>query len=431
MPLNAPQPAQTAAKTPATAVKAAPASPAEPTVMSPATVALALALLLGLQPITTDLYLPALPLLARDLAAPMPAVQLTMSALLLAFGLAQLVAGPLADRHGRRPVLLWGLSLYTLASVGATLAPGIEWLVAWRAAQGLGLAASVVCARAMVRDLYEPSQGAHVMSRGLSGLGLIAIVAPGLGGLMAATAGWRAALGLVALAGLITLAYVVWRLPETLAQRNPQALAPGPLLASLRSVAAHPTFRAWTALISATYGGLFVFLAGSSFVYIGALGLPAWGYGLAMASCSAAYLAGTFLCRHLLPRLGLAGTVRRGGWFTLAGGLGLLALGLSDTRQVAPVLLAHWLYTFGHGIHQPCGQSGAVGAFPQAAGVASALSGFALALTAFFTGLWMGQAMDGSLRMLSFGVAAFAVLTTTVAWTLVQRHGEHFSRPPA
>ena len=399
--------------------------------LSPGRVALALALLLGLQPITTDLYLPALPLLAADLAAPMASVQLTMSALLLAFGLAQLVAGPLADRHGRRPVLLWGLGLYTAASVGAAGAADITWLIAWRAAQGLGLAASVVCARAMVRDLYPPNEGAHVMSRGLSGLGLIAILAPGLGGWMAATAGWRAALGLVAGAGMLTLLYVWRALPESIVQRNPQALALGPLWRNLKQVAGHPAFRAWTALISATYGGLFVFLAGSSFVYIGALGLTAWGYGLAMATCSAAYLAGTFLCRHWLQRHGLAGTVRRGGVFTLAGGLGLLALGLTDTRHIAPVLLAHWLYTFGHGIHQPCGQAGAVGAFPRQAGVASALSGFALALTAFLTGLWMGQAMDGSLHMLSVGVAAFALLTTLVAWTLVQRHGEQFAARPA
>ncbi|MFD2452130.1 MFS transporter [Ideonella paludis] len=137
-------------------------------------VALALALLLGLQPITTDLYLPALPLLARDLAAPMASVQLTMSALLLSFGMAQLVMGPLSDRFGRRPVLLGGLFLYSVASLGCALAPSIHTLIGLRALQGAGLAAAVVCARAMVRDLYEPHQGAQVMSKGLSGLGLIA-----------------------------------------------------------------------------------------------------------------------------------------------------------------------------------------------------------------------------------------------------------------
>jgi DHA1 family bicyclomycin/chloramphenicol resistance-like MFS transporter len=159
--------------------------------MSPATVVLALGLLLGLQPVTTDLYLPALPLLAADLQAAMPAAQLTMSALLLAFGLGQLLMGPLSDRFGRRPVLLGGLSLHALGGLGAALAPDIGLLIAMRAVQGLGLAASVVCGRAMVRDLYEPHEGAPVMSKGLSGLGMIACASPILGGMLATHLGWR------------------------------------------------------------------------------------------------------------------------------------------------------------------------------------------------------------------------------------------------
>jgi DHA1 family bicyclomycin/chloramphenicol resistance-like MFS transporter len=308
--------------------------------MSPVVVVLALALLLGLQPITTDLYLPALPLLARDLHAPMAGVQLTMSVLLLAFGFGQLTMGPVSDRFGRRPVLLGGLGLYTLASVAATVAPDITVLIAMRAVQGVGMAASVVCARAMVRDLYEPHQGAHVMSRGLSGLGLIAILAPTVGGLIAAWLGWRGALGLVSVLGAGMGLFIALKVPETARALNPQALALRPLLANFSAVMANASFRAWALLVTFTYAGLFVLLAGSSFVYTGPLGLPAWGYGLAMASASMAYLIGTFLCRRWLPRLGLPGTVRIGGAFTLAGGSLMLLLGLADVRHPAPGLLA-------------------------------------------------------------------------------------------
>ena len=221
--------------------------------------------------------------------------------------------------------------------------------------------------------------------------------------------------------------FIALKVPETARALNPHALALGPLLANFRTVLGNATFRAWATLVTFTYAGLFVLLAGSSFVYTGPLGVPPWGYGLAMASASVSYLLGTFLCRRWLPRLGLAGTVRIGGAFTLAGGSLMLALGLTDVRHVAPVLLAHWLYSFGHGIHQPCGQSGAVGPFPRMAGTASALAGFMLSLTAFGVGLWMGQAMDGSLKMWSVGVFVAAVATTTVAWTLVQRDGEHLA----
>lgn len=400
-----------------------PVSTARPGGLSPGLVALALALLLGLQPVTTDLYLPALPLLARDLAAPMSLAQLTMSALLLSFGLAQLVMGPVSDRFGRRPVLLGGLALYSAASLAAALAPDIHTLIAARVVQGAGLAASVVCARAMVRDLFEPHEGAQVMARGLSGLGVIAILAPFSGGLLAAWAGWRAALGAVTAVGVVTLAFVVWRLPETAPRLNPSALDGRALAKSFSEVARHPAFRAWTALISSTYAGLFVLLAGSSFVYIGNFGLPAWAYGLAMASASLSYLCGTLWCRRLLRLHGLPGAVKRGAFFTLAGGAGMLALALGPTPPVLAVLACHWLFTFGHGVHQPCGQAGAVSAFPQQAGVASALSGFVLALTAFLVGLWLGGHMTGALLPLAGALCAASVVTSLIAWTLVQRHG--------
>jgi DHA1 family bicyclomycin/chloramphenicol resistance-like MFS transporter len=371
--------------------------------------AFALALLLGLQPVTTDVYLPALPMLARDLGAPMSAAQLTMSALILAFGLAQLFWGPVADRLGRRPVLITGLLLYTAASIGSVLAGSIGWLVVWRVLQGATMAAAVVCARAIVRDLYEPLEGARVMSLALSGLGVIAIAGPVLGGVVAAF-------------GALTLAFVAWRLPETLLHKNPDATRAGPLLAQWGQIARHPTFIAWTLLVSATYGGLFTILAGSSFTYIDVLGLsPGW-YGLAMASGSLSYLGGTFVCRRWIVRHGIRGAVARGGGFTLAGGVLIVALALAGVHSVWAIVVPQWLFAFGHGIHQPCGQAGAVGPFPRAAGAASALAGFVLAITAFGIGLWLGQALDGTVLPYALGIGFWSVATATVAWTLVQRH---------
>jgi DHA1 family bicyclomycin/chloramphenicol resistance-like MFS transporter len=388
-----------------------------------AVAALSLALLLGLQPVVTDLYLPALPQLARDLDAPMAATQLTMSALILAFGLAQLVWGPVADRWGRRPVLLGSLALFTLASVGAALAPTIGVLVAWRAAQGAAMAAAVVCARAMVRDLYEPQQGAHVMSKGLSGLGVIALASPLIGGALAAAGGWRAALATVALAVAAVFVFV-WRvLPETNRRLDPQATRVGPLARTAARVLRHPTFVAWASLVAATYGGLFTILASSAFVYIEVLGLSPALYGVALGSGSVSYLVGTFVCRRWLMRHGLTGAVRRGAAFTLAGGVSMAALAATGVASVWAVLLPQWLFAFGHGIHQPCGQAGAVGPFPQSAGVASAIAGFVLAATAFAVGLWLGVALDGTVRPMAYTLCFWSVATALVGWTLVQRHG--------
>ncbi|HJV61513.1 MAG TPA: Bcr/CflA family efflux MFS transporter, partial [Albitalea sp.] len=261
--------------------------------MSPAVVVIMLALLLGIQPITTDLYLPSLPTLGRDLHASVSATQLTLSALIICFGFGQLACGPLSDRFGRRPVLLAGMGLYGVASVLAAVAPHIDWLIAARALQGLAMAAAVTCARSMVRDLFEPQEGARMMSRALGGLGIIAMLSPLVGGVLVQWIDWHAALSVLALFGAATLAFVALRFEETLPERNPRATHWRTLTHNWRVVASHPGFRAWAALLSLSYGALFVFLAGSSFVFTEVLGVSRVGYGAIMASNSLAYISGT------------------------------------------------------------------------------------------------------------------------------------------
>ena len=383
-----------------------------------------LALLLSIQPVTTDLYLPALPALTRSLGAPVAAGQLTLSALLLAFGCSQLLWGPLSDRFGRRPVLLAGLLLYTLASVGSALAPTMALLVAWRTLQGVAMGAVVMCARAIVRDLYTPLAGARAMSKALTGLGLIACLCAPLGGLLTEWLGWRAALLVLTAYAAATLALIALRLPETLRQRNPQALRPATLARTWALVLRSPTFWAFSLQTTASYGGLFTFLAASSFVYIEVLGLSRTQYGLVLLSTAVAYLMGTLACRRLLARVGLRRTVAIAGALSGSGGLLMALAALLGWHSVAALLPPFYLFMLGHGIHQPCGQSGAVGPFPQAAGVASALNGFMMMLAAFAIGFWLGHALDGTVWPLVRGVAFWSVLLTLIAWTLVQRHGE-------
>jgi len=389
--------------------------------LSPGQVALVLALLLGLQPVATDLYLPALPQLTRELGTTLAVAQQTMAALLLAFGLAQLVWGPVADRFGRRPVLLAGLAMYTLAAAAGAAAADAAALVAWRALQGVGLAAAVVCARALLRDLYEPHEGAQVMALGLSGLGVLAVASPALGGLVAAAAGWRAALAVVATVGAAVLAWIAWRLPETVPVRRADALLPRVLASQWWRIARHPGFRAWTLLVAASYGGLFTMLAGSSFVYIDVLGLGQTAYGAVMATAAAAYIAGTLACRRWVARLGAFGAVRRAAGITLAGGASMLLAALAGIESAWAVALPMLLYSFGHGVHQPCGTTGAVAPFPAQAGAASALAGFVLAGTAFGVGVWLGRALDGRVLPLAAGIAFWSVATALLATTLVQR----------
>ena len=390
----------------------------------PWVVVVALGLLLGLQPVTTDLYLPSLPGIARGLGSTMGQAQLTLSALILSFGLSQLLAGPLADRFGRKPVLTGGLLLYAAAAAGSAAAGGIEPLIAWRALQGLGLAAAVVCARAMLRDLYEPEEGARVMSRALTFLGFIALASPVAGGLIASAWGWRAALAATGVFAALTLLLVLARMPETLGRPAPEALRPGPMLQTWRRILSHPAFRAWTLLVTFTYGGLYTYLAGSSFVYIEVLGLSRSTYGWVLATASMSYIVGTFWCRRWLRLYGLAGSVRRGAAFTIAGGVTLAGAALLGWHHPLAVAVPQALYLFGHGIHQPCGQAAVAGPFPDQAGTASALSGFIMSVAAFAIGGWLGVTMNGTVYPVVLTTSAMAALTALVALTLVQRHGQ-------
>lgn len=403
--------------------------------MSPALVVLVLTLLLGMQPVTTDLYLPALPAITQGFGASMPMAQLTLTALLLAFGVSQLVWGPLSDRFGRKPILLWGMGLFVVAAIGGAFAASMDTLIVWRTLQGVGMGAAVMCARAIVRDLYAPVEGARMMSKGLTGLGVIACASAPIGGLLSDLFGWRVALLALAVFAAATLAVLVWRFEESLAQRNPQALQPARMLQAWALIARNPTFWAWTLLATGSYAGLFTYLASSSFVLIGVLGLSKTQYGLLMFTMSLSYIVGTFICRRLLVRVGVRRTVALAAIVTITGGTLMGVLGLLGVQSLWSVMLPFYLFMLGHGVHQPCGQSGAVAPFPQAAGAASALAGFLMMLVAFGVGAWLGLALAdpalgaGTVRPLTDGIWFWSLVISGTAWTLVQRHGEPHPPP--
>ena len=391
--------------------------------MSPTLIIVLLSMLMGIQPVATDLYLPALPAIKAEFGAELSQVQLTLSALLLAFGTSQLVWGPLSDRFGRRPILLWGLATFTLAGLGCVMASSMHELIVWRALQGAAMGAVVMCARAIVRDLYTPETGARVMSKAFTGLGMLACASAPLGGLLTDLWSWHAALGLVMGFGAITLALVVLTFKETVHRINPHALHVKVLAKTWWDILRHPTFVAFTCVSIASYGGLFTFLASSSFVFIGLVGLARWQYGLLLFSMAFTYILGTLLCRRLLIRFGVPRTVAIGGGFSLVGGCWMALNAWLGWQSVLGLMGPFYLFILAHGIHQPCGQSGAVGPFPKAAGAASALGGFLMMVAAFATGLWLGAVKDGSAMPMAQSIAFWSVLTALSAWLLVLRRG--------
>jgi MFS transporter, DHA1 family, multidrug resistance protein len=392
--------------------------------MPPSLVVWFTSLFLGLQPITTDLYLPALPSMTQALGASMPQAQLTLSALLLCFGTSQLIWGPLSDRYGRRPVLIWGFALYAAASLASAFSNSIEALILWRALQGAAMGAPVMCARAMARDLYAPEEAARLMSKGLSGLGAIAIVCVPMGSLLNAYLGWRFALAALAVFSAATLVFVLVKFTETNQRCNPDALKLTVMVRTWRSILTHPQFWTYALLALTSYCGLFVFLASSAFVYLQILGQSKLVYSMVMVGMSGWYVLGTFLSRRILAKSGVRHMIWIGAWITLAAALAYIVVLLLMPSNVVALALCQFVFMIGHGFHQPAGQSGSAAAFPQAAGAASAMSGFLMMLGAFATGTALGLLMDGTIRPMVIGIVFWALMIVCVAWIWVQRHGE-------
>jgi len=228
-----------------------------------------------------------------------------------------------------------------------------------------------------------------------------------------------------------TLALVLWRFKETLAQPNPQALQVKTLVRTWTVILRNPTFLAYSSLSVASYGGLFTFLATSPFVFIQVLGLSKTQFGMVLFLMCFAYLLGTFLCRRLLQRYGVQNAAALAAVLSLSAGALMAALAWYGIQNVWSLCLPFALYMLGHGVHQPCGLSGAVGPFPKAAGTAAALNGFLMMLVAFLIGTWLGTHMDGSARPLIYGVAAWSVVLALTAWTVVRRYGRSNPVAPA
>lgn len=394
--------------------------------MPQTTVVFLLALLLGIQPVTTDLYLPALPAITANFGSTMAQAQFTLSGLLLVFGASQLVWGPVSDKYGRKPILLLGLGIYCLAAIGAAWATSMSGLISWRCLQGLGMGAVVMCGRALVRDLYTPVDGVKVMSKGLSGLGVLACLSAPFGSVLTAYFGIKVTLLAMAVFGLFALWMIATKFNESLTTKNAHALQPRQMLQTWLQILKHPTFLTFSAVSVASYCVLFVFLSTSSFVFIKHFGFSVQNYGLVMLGMSTHYLAGTFLCRRLLARLGMAKTMQIAGWLTFIGGALLVAFMFAGVNHPLAVMLPFYLMSVGHGIHQPCGQTGAIAPFAHAAGTASALNGFLMMLFAFLTSLCLSYLQTtlpnaGTLPLV-YAMGFWALALAGVAWTAVQKH---------
>ncbi len=384
------------------------------------TVLLAAAVALG--PLATDMYLPALPGMGVSLAAGTDQVQMTLSVFMIGFALAQLFCGPLADRFGRKPIMVGGFLVFAAASIGCALAPDIDTLILCRFLQAAGGSAGPVLGRAAIRDIYTPREAAKIMAILASIMALAPAIAPTLGGLMLKGFGWPSIF--IALAGyaLIMTAVVAFGIPEPMSPAHRQSLRLGRLLANYRTIASDLSFIGYTLTNALIFSGLFAFLSGAPFVLINFLGVSPEHFGLYFASTAAGYITGNLssvrLSRRLLPdQLLVRGLLMA----TLAGGV-MLGLAIAEVFSVWAVIIPQAIFMIGMGMVLPQTMAGALANFPSMAGSASALFGFVQMSIAAGAGMLVGHFYNGTSLVMALIIAAAALSALLCYKLMVQRH---------
>jgi DHA1 family bicyclomycin/chloramphenicol resistance-like MFS transporter len=384
-----------------------------------------LALLTAVGPMSVDLYLPSLPQIGRVFDAAVPQVQLTLSGYLLCFAVGQIVYGPISDHVGRKPVLLTALCLYVAVCLGCVLATSIEMLIALRCLQALGVAGAPVLARAMVRDLYDGVRAGRELARMGTIMALAPVVAPSVGGLLQAAFGWRAAFLAMAALGLCLILLVTRFLPETMNRPAIGTLSLSSIVRSYGIFIRHRSYRVYLTIVVASYGGLFAWISGSSFVLQDLYGLSPFFFGLIFAVATLGYGAGTLIAARLVGRIGIDRTIVCGGGALAAGGLAMAAAVAMGVTSPFALVVPMSLYLCGLGLAMPQSMAGALTPFPQRAGAASSLLGFLQQAVASSIGIVVGQLLGKSALPLALVIATMGCLALALALVKLSMRDPH------
>ncbi len=366
------------------------------------------------------MYLPAFPQLMRDFSTSMGQVQLTLSIFLVGFAVAQLIYGPLADRYGRKPVMLGGLLLFFFSSIGVASAESITTLSLLRLLQALGGSAGPVLGRAMIRDIHGPVESARVLSYIATAMALAPAVAPILGGYMTGWLGWSSIFLFLALYAALGIWLLARNVPETLPQPGLRTTTARRLLHNYRRLLRHRSWRWYTLCCSFVFAGLFSFLSGSPFVIIDFFGYREQEYGLFFTLIVIGYMTGTLIAGRLVRRVGIDRLLGAGALLAALGGGGVTLLVLLPVHSVWAVILPQIIYMVGCGIVMPQAMAGALAPFPHIAGTSSALLGFIQMTLAALAGVLVGHYNDGSPLVMSL-ITGFMGLLTLGSFVALRR----------
>ncbi|HEY5274201.1 MAG TPA: multidrug effflux MFS transporter [Acidimicrobiales bacterium] len=331
--------------------------------------------LCGFGPLCVDMYLPALPNIAKDLRTSTSSVQLSLTACLVGITIGQVLFGLLSDRFGRKRPLVIGLVLFVGSSFACALAPGIVALASFRLLQGTGGAAGIVTSNAVVRDLFSGVRAARFFSRLLLVIGLGPVLAPQIGAELLRIASWRGVFVALGILRTLLLLSALTELPETLPLERRHAGGLAETVTGMRDVVTDRKFLANALCFGLGVGAVFCYVSASSFVLENIYGLSPQRFSLVFASNAVGLVFASQVNAHLVGRLG-SSRMLSAGVATLAGGSPLLGLAvLFEPKNLLAILPPLFLAVTSVGLIIPNATALALNDFPDSAGSASAVLG--------------------------------------------------------
>jgi len=380
---------------------------------------LLLGALVAFGPLAIDLYLPALPAIASGLAASAEAVQLSITVFLAGFSLGMLFYGPISDRYGRRPVMLSGIALFAAASLACMLVTAVEQLIVARFVQALGGGAASVLARAVVRDVYTPTEAIRKLSLMAMVTAIAPLLAPLLGSLLLVQFGWRGTFAAVVLWGMLSLLVVWFQLPETLPVDQRGQLPLSRAFAIYGSLLVDPVALGLMLAGGMSFAAMFAYITASPFYFIELHGFSPFAYGLLFASNAVGIFAANYLNSRLVKSKGPAVMAGLGSGLGFLGALLLwLAAGVNDALPA--VIL---------GLFVVVSMTGLLGAncvgllmarYPQNAGAAAALFGASQFGLGMLASAAVSYTHDGSGRPMAWVILA-ATAASLAGYLLFRR----------
>jgi DHA1 family bicyclomycin/chloramphenicol resistance-like MFS transporter len=374
-----------------------------------------LAALTAFAPLTTDIYVPAMPAMQQSFATSAAAIQLTLSTYFIGFALGQLFYGPVADHFGRKPPLFVGMALFIVASVACSLAPTVGWIAGARFVQAIGACAGSVIARAVVADMFEAQQAARVFAMLTMVMGVAPVLAPSAGAYLLAWFGWEAIFWALTGFGVLCLIAAWLKLPETLAPDHVAPLALGSALSQYAKIAADRRFLAYCLPGACGMGGMFAYIAGSSFIFIGRYHFTASGYAMLFGLNSVAIIGGAQVNRLLLRRHRAETLLRRALMVQFAMALILLGTALTEPTHAAVIAAPLFCYLATIGFVFPNAMAMALSAFRHRAGSASATLGAIQSSLASVTAIVVGAIGSATSVPMALVIAFYGALAVTAS----------------